>query len=517
MADPIPTSVVWFKRDLRTVDHRPLFEAAARGRVIPLLVVEPELWMQPDASYRQFAFMRECALELGTALEQLGTNLVIRVGRIVDVLAELQASHGVSHVWSHEETGNGWTFRRDREVGAWCRANGVEMHEVAQFGVVRRLRSRDGWAGRWDRQMAAPITPPPTRLNGVTGLEAGYLPSPEAIGLTSDGCSGRQRGGRSVALATMDSFLARRGKPYRSAMSSPVSGAMHGSRLSPHLAWGAVSMREVAQATWSRQRGLRGDASDDARAWRGSLVSFAGRLHWHCHFIQKLESEPAIETVELHPAARGLRPRSADAAMLGGWTRGETGYPFVDACMRSLHATGWLNFRMRAMLVSFASYNLWLPWQETGLVLARLFTDYEPGIHWPQMQMQSGTTGINTIRIYNPVKQGYDHDPSGAFVRTWVPELAGVPDAHIHEPWTWGGAAAVIGRRYPHRIVDLALSTAAAKDRVYGARRGAGFGDAADAIQNKHGSRKSGIAMTGQKRGGKRRGGAVREQFEFDL
>jgi deoxyribodipyrimidine photo-lyase len=288
-------------------------------------------------------------------------------------------------------------------------------------------------------------------------------------------------------------------------MSSPLDGATACSRLSPYLAWGAVSMREVAQAAWARQRELRGDNGADARAWRGALVSFSGRLHWHCHFMQKLESEPSIETIELHPAARGLRPSPCDAALLAALARGATGFPFVDACMRSLIATGWINFRMRAMLVSFASYNLWLPWQGTGLVLARLFTDYEPGIHWPQMQMQSGTTGINTIRLYNPVKQGHDQDPEGLFVRRWVPELADVPDEHLQEPWSWPGAAGLIGSRYPERIVDLAQSTAAAKDRIYGARRSAGFGLAADAIQKKHGSRKSGLPMTGQNRTYRRR------------
>ncbi|MFX9104969.1 FAD-binding domain-containing protein, partial [Acinetobacter baumannii] len=87
------------------------------------------------------------------------------------------------------------------------------------------------------------------------------------------------------------------------------------------------------------------------------------------------------------------------------------------------------------------SYHLWLPWRETGLHLARRFVDYEPGIHWPQVQMQSGTTGINTMRIYNPVKQAYDQDPLGRFVRAYLPELACVPDAFIHEPWRWEHAA----------------------------------------------------------------------------
>ncbi len=193
----------------------------------------------------------------------------------------------------------------------------------------------------------------------------------------------------------------------------------------------------------------------------------------------------------------------------------------MPACA-PLIATGWLNFRMRAMLVSFASYNLWLPWQETGLHLARLFTDYEPGIHWPQMQMQSGATGINTIRIYNPVKQGHDQDPTGAFTRRLMPELADVPDAFLQEPWAWPGAGAILGKTYPARCIELAESTATAKDRIYSLRKNSAFYKTADVIQDKHGSRKSGMPMTGQSKAGqtkrKSRKNTIAEgQLAFDL
>ncbi|MEM1371943.1 MAG: FAD-binding domain-containing protein, partial [Pseudomonadota bacterium] len=168
-----------------------------------------------------------------------------------------------------------------------------------------------------------------------------------------------------------------------------------------------------------------------------------------------------------------------------------------DACMRALHQTGWLNFRMRAMMMSFASYHLWLPWRASGLHLARMFTDYEPGIHWPQSQMQSGTTGINTVRIYNPIKQSQDQDPDGRFIRQFCPELACVPDRFIHEPWTWEGFDSEMSGRYPERIVDHVEAAREARVKIYGVRKGRGYRDGADAIQNKHGSRKSGMRQTG--------------------
>ena len=150
---------------------------------------------------------------------------------------------------------------------------------------------------------------------------------------------------------------------------------------------------------------------------------------------------------------------------------------------------------MRAMLMSFASYQLWIPWQESGLCLARKFIDYEPGIHWTQCQMQSGTTAINTIRIYNPIKQGYDHDPEGIFIQTWVKELQDIPSKLIHEPWQidlfrQNDSFFVLGKNYPLPIVDPIISTKTARAKLKEIRNKPGFFDIANNILEKHGSRK---------------------------
>lgn len=483
--------VVWFKRDLRAFDHRPLARAAAAGPVLPLYIVEPGLWAGPDAAGRHWDFAAECLAELRTALGALGQPLVVRTGEAVAVLDAVRRKLGLAALWSHEETGNGWTYSRDRAVAAWCRAHGIPWHEMPQAGVVRRLAARDGWAARWDRFMAEPLTPAPALA--PLGIEPGPIPDAGALGLAPDPCPGRQPGGRSHGRALLESFLAERGAPYRAAMASPLTGETACSRLSPHLAFGTLAMREVAQAARARQRAVRADP-----LWRGAMASFAGRLHWRDHFTQKLEDEPRIETDDLHPATRGLRPREPDAARLGAWARGETGLPFVDACMRMLAATGWMNFRMRAMLVAVATQHLWLDWRAPGQHLARRFTDYEPGIHWPQMQMQAGTTGINTVRIYNPVKQGREQDPDGTFTRRWLPELAPVPDRYLQEPWLWEGAGALLGRAYPAPVVDHLDAARTARERVWGVRKGAAFRAEAGRIQAKHGSRRSGIRMTGR-------------------
>ncbi|MEM7777048.1 MAG: FAD-binding domain-containing protein [Pseudomonadota bacterium] len=494
--------VVWFKRDLRIHDHRPLAAAASAGQVLPLYVIEPGLWLEPDMSARQFAFFRESLRELRDALGRLGQPLVIRVGDVTDVLDDIGQTMPVAGLWSHEETGNAWTYARDKRVGAWCREHGVPWQETRQDGVVRRLPSRNGWAGRWDRLMSEALIEAPTALAPLPPLLAAFesnrMPTARELSLRPDTCPERQRGGRDVGLQTLYTFLHTRGETYRSGMSSPLSGFETCSRLSPHLAWGTVSMREVAQATWLRQREIKHERRPSSMTWRGSLISFSGRLHWHCHFMQKLEDEPRLEYENLHRSYDQLRhPGESDAARLDAWCTGETGLPFVDACMRALRATGWMNFRMRAMLMATASYHLWLHWRAPGLHLARQFTDYEPGIHWPQTQMQSGTTGINTVRIYNPIKQGYDQDPTGAFVRRWVPELAGIEGAAVHEPWKQEAAQQILGKRYPMPIVDHLVAAREARQKIYGIRKSDGFRTAADEIQNKHGSRKSGISNTG--------------------
>ncbi len=523
-----PLHVVWFKRDLRIADHAALADAAAAGAsagqpVLPLFIVEPDLLSEADQSARQWAFASECLTELRRDLAALGQPLVVRSGDAVAVLDAIRETHGIAALWSHQETGNGWTFARDRRVAAWARSHAIAWHEPRQHGVTRRLASRNGWARDWDQLMAEPLRPPPAALMPVPIDDLGHVPGVRDFGLADDACPQRQSGGRTAAIQTLESFLTERGLPYRRAMSSPVTAFDACSRLSPHLAWGSLSMREAAHATWGRMRELKqsSHSGPDIAHWRGSMMSFSGRLHWHCHFIQKLESEPRLEFESLHRAYRDLRPVEADASRLAAWSRGETGFPLVDACMRALNATGWLNFRMRAMLMSFASYQLWLPWRPTGLHLARVFTDYEPGIHWSQVQMQSGTTGINTLRIYNPVKQSLDQDPRGIFIRRWLPELANVPDAFIHEPWRWEAFETHCAGRYPARIVDHLTAAKAARDAVWSVRKTKAAAREADAIQDKHGSRKSGIAMTGQRpaKTARRRKTVAKPpgQLDFDL
>ncbi len=536
--------VVWFKRDVRLHDHAPLVQAARRGPVLPLYIVEPGLVRRPDYGPAHWTFVRESLRELRAGLAALGQPLLVRTGDPVAILTALHEAVPFAALWAHEETGLAWTFARDRAVRAWARAQGIPFTELPQHGVIRgfaaRHPTRAGWAAAWEGRMRGPALAPPAALPPIPGLAPGSLPTHQQLGLPPDGRSEQQEGGEAAGRALRESFLAGRGAGYRRAMSSPNTAPDTCSRLSPHLAWGTVSLRETVLAVREARQSVGGsprsvegksvvrgrksvagalplladtpdavlpvdttpvttDHGPRTTDFSRDLAAFESRLHWHCHFMQKLEDDGRIEReslvapydelrmTELEPLVGG-----ADAATrLAAWEAGRTGYPLIDACARALRGTGWLPFRMRALLVSFAAYDLWLPWQDFSDGLARLWLDYEPGIHLCQVQMQSGVTAGEALRLYNPTKQAIEHDPAGTFIRRWVPELRRLPLAYLQQPWMLPhdeGArlGCVVGRDYPLPLVDHEATSRAAKAAIGAFRKRADVLAATAAMRARH-------------------------------
>lgn len=493
--------LVWFKRDLRVRDHRPLVDAARRGPVLALYVYEPALLTAPDFDGAHLRQVNAALAELAEALAERGGALVTRVGDMPAVLEQLAQEVPIAALHSHEETTQAVAYARDRAVRRWARARGVPWHEVPQTGVVRRLPSRDEWAARWEERMTAPPIAAPERLQGVALRSEGVLDAhalrARGVPVPDDSHPAFQPGGERAARRTLAAFLRTRGLDYRRAMSSPRTAPDACSRISEHLAVGTLSLRQALHAARARRSTLAAQRRDgeavDPR-WFQALQSFEARLHWHCHFMQKLEDEPALETRCACEPFERLRTAGAHPERLAAWQDGRTGVPFVDACMRQLHATGWLPFRMRAMLVSYAAWDLWLDWRDVAPWLARQFVDYEPGIHYMQLQMQSGTTGINTLRIYNPWQQGERFDPDGAYIRAWMPELAALPADFIHRPHelpplVQGMYGIVPGRDYPRPLTDHATAVREAKARVSAVQRAPETRRAARRVFERHGSR----------------------------
>lgn len=514
--------LVWFKRDIRLSDHKPLTEALTRlknsqGRVQLRLVylIEPTLLAQPDSAPQHFMFALECLQDLA---EQLPAHTPLELVRadapefFRSLLDHLEPDQTLQ-VFSHEETGNWASFERDKVVARLLKSNGASWHQFQSNAVVRTLSNRDVWSQLWLQAMQKPVLPVPPALMKGSGAPArpsnagfgsfpsvhwhqGKQPRPDWMNVENffpigeSDKTNRQRGGRWEALSTLQAFLDHRGKHYRHEMSSPLSAESACSRVSPYLTFGVFSIREVLQILDQNRK--------DEPQWKASLKSFESRLHWHCHFIQKLETEPELEFRSAHPALNDLRNHGPladeEAARLQAWITGNTGFPMIDACMRMLRSTGWVNFRMRAMLVAFASYQLWLDWRHTAPLLAREFLDYEPGIHYAQFQMQSGVTGINTLRIYNPVKQAKDHDPEGTFIRRWIPELKDCPVDWIGNPWDLPGliqqeTGCRIGQTYPSPIVNPDTAISLARQKMTAWRKSPQFDQLAKAVYAKHGSR----------------------------
>ena len=297
--------VVWFKRDLRVDDHEALDAAVSEGPIIPLYVVEPDYWANDYTSGRQWSFLKDSVLSLDADLSSRGQPLWTAIGHVEEVLERLHQRFQFRKIVSHQETGPDWTFQRDLRVKRWCNDHGVIWDEYRQHGVIRGLRERQSWAAQW-----ASLMDDAQAQSHHSFLGVGAPPKPasevlKGVSIADEFLVSGQEGGRDRGLELLGSFLDDRCETYRGGMSSPLTGETVCSRLSTHLSLGTISLREVWQQTLNRRAELK-EATGRSRTLR-SLKSFQSRLHWHCHFIQKLESEPRLEFEELHRGFIGLR------------------------------------------------------------------------------------------------------------------------------------------------------------------------------------------------------------------
>lgn len=458
----LPINLIRFKKDLRIADHKPLWESMqSHTPVLAIYVRETSVMNHSDYSHFHQYRIQESLKDLYRSLQTLGITMLFRHGEVKECLDEIQLYYHIKSIYAHEETGNNLTFLRDKIIIQYCKENHIEFLEYPNNWVVRKLISRDNRSDLHKERMSlAPIPIPSPQKHRV--LENALLMRSKVtfhnfrkVDKPHSWIYNRDIPGEEAAHMRLQYFLTH-AKWYRYALSRPEQSIFDSSRLSGYITYGNLSMKQIHQATLLHIKELKKSTNVWAQSEIKSLQAFHSRLFWRCHFIQKLESRPNIEWKNQNSAFDVVR-KDIDNELIEQWFYGNTWIPLIDAGMRCLQSTGRINFRMRATLVSFICNTCMQPRQAISTMLARLFLDYEPGIHYSQLQMQAGTTWINTIRIYNPIKQLIEKDSDMTFVRTWVPELASLTNQEIAIMWTEAGNWILQSHRvsYLAPVVDI--------------------------------------------------------------
>jgi deoxyribodipyrimidine photo-lyase len=460
----VTTAAVWHRADLRTPDNAALVAAAESageaGTVVPVFVVDPRYYgadgLACDARLR---FLHECLLDLRRQYRDLGTDLLLLQGDPRERLrALLDGPVDEVHYNRHP------TARHGRQVADTVREwpetvahadDGIRYGPRDPDGTVR-TDTREGWDTQAEAYFEADPHPRPESLAGhgvegdttVEAVEAEFGVDPDKREVPEGGTvAGNER-----LSAFVEGIQA-----YPGSVAPPAAAEDGCSRLSPYLAFGALSPRQVY--------GRLQAAAPDCRG-REMLVS---RLYWNRHYHQKLADWPGWTTRSVNPVFRGLFRERHDPDLDRAWREGETGFPLVDAAMRALRQTGYINFRLRALVSTFYVYVLKQWWRRGADYMYEQLIDADAAINYTQWQSQCNLTGVHPVRVYDPAKQIREYDPDGEYIRRYVPELADLPDEHLPRPErapesVQADCGVDVGTDYPYPVVEYDHEAAQARE-----------------------------------------------------
>ena len=450
----LDTAIVWFRRDLRVHDH-PALTSAARDaeRIVPVFVLDEALLRGRFESGPRGRFLLGCLRELRAALRERGADLVVRSGDPVRELVALARETGAQEVHFASDV-SPFAMARDKRMCAALAESGVAPVRHAGLFVadVGKPRTKAGkpyavfspfWR-TWTQLDRREVHGAPRKLALPAGVTVGELPSADALGLPDD-VPDPFPPGEAAARVRMHAWL-KDGIRHYADRHDRLEGGM--SELSPYLHLGCLSPRELEQ----RAR--------DAGSGKGP-AEFVRQLCWRDFYAHVLLTNPANARHAHQPAMDALEWEDDEEAF-EAWCEGRTGFPVVDAAMRQLRERGWMHNRARLIVGSFLTKDLHIDWRRGEAHFMSLLTDGDEASNNGNWQWIA-SVGVDPApyfrRMYNPATQQERHDPDGAYVRRWVPELRDVPLDRLAQPRTMSedeqeAAGCVIGRDYPEPIVD---------------------------------------------------------------
>lgn len=439
-------TIVWFRRDLRIVDHEPLYHAASRGAVIPVFVFDGALLHHPETASARVAFMLKCLQSLDQDLRAQGGRLILRSGDPVAILPKLMQETRADCIYAYIDYERIYGRVRDARLNQALAAQHLKIRWFEPIAGTANLIAYKDYRDFWYAEMGTGLVPHPGRLSVPTKISSEPLPNLTTLGIQSDQ-KPIPAGGTQAARQLLQNFLAEKTDRYYWQLSYPSAEVTTG--LSPYLKFGVISIRECYQAARQHKR------SSDSRV-RRSCRQFIDRLRWGSGFAQRFRYLPQLELCSLF-SIFDTEGWAFDETLYQAWQMGQTGFPIVDAAARCLQATGgWqaLNFRIRAIYASFLSNLLGIDWRYGALHFMRHLIDGDCPIDHYQWAMQAGVTHCidkNWTRIYNPEQVAIDRcDPEGHFIKRWVPELADLSPEMLGLP--------LLSQNYPTPILNYKIA-----------------------------------------------------------